>query len=66
MTPPDEPIIPPELLLKAYRAGIFPMADSRDDPEVFWVEPRMRRSCRSTGSTCPARWRARCGAGGSR
>lgn len=42
MTPPDEPIIPPELLLKAYRAGIFPMADSRDDPEVFWVEPRMR------------------------
>jgi leucyl/phenylalanyl-tRNA--protein transferase len=34
--------IPPQLLLKAYRAGIFPMADSRDDPEVFWVEPRMR------------------------
>lgn len=34
--------IPPELLLKAYRAGIFPMADSRDDPEVFWVEPKMR------------------------
>lgn len=39
-TPP--PIIPPALLLKAYRSGIFPMADSRDDPEVFWVEPRMR------------------------
>lgn len=38
----SEPIIPPELLLKAYRAGIFPMADSRDDPEVFWVEPRRR------------------------
>jgi len=35
-------IIPPELLLKAYRSGIFPMADSRDDPDVFWVEPRMR------------------------
>ena len=34
--------IPSELLLKAYRAGIFPMADSRDDPEVFWVEPKMR------------------------
>ncbi len=34
--------IPPELLLKAYRAGIFPMADSRDDPDVFWVEPKMR------------------------
>ncbi|MFN3424518.1 MAG: leucyl/phenylalanyl-tRNA--protein transferase [Novosphingobium meiothermophilum] len=38
----DPHSIPPELLLKAYRAGIFPMADSRDDPEVFWVEPRMR------------------------
>lgn len=39
----NEPLtIPPELLLKAYRAGIFPMADSRDDPDVFWVEPKMR------------------------
>jgi leucyl/phenylalanyl-tRNA--protein transferase len=38
----DPQIIPPELLLRAYRAGIFPMADSRDDPEVYWVEPRMR------------------------
>ena len=36
------PIIPPELLLQAYRAGIFPMSDSRDDPEVYWVEPKMR------------------------
>lgn len=26
----------------AYRGGIFPMADSRDDPEVFWVEPHTR------------------------
>lgn len=26
----------------AYRSGIFPMADARDDPEVFWVEPRRR------------------------
>ena len=34
--------IDPDLLLSAYRAGIFPMADARDDPEVFWVEPRMR------------------------
>jgi len=38
----NPPIIPPDLLLKAYRAGIFPMADSRHDPEVFWVEPRDR------------------------
>ena len=34
--------IDPDLLLGAYRAGIFPMADARDDPEVFWVEPRRR------------------------
>lgn len=26
----------------AYREGIFPMADSREDPEIFWVEPRRR------------------------
>jgi leucyl/phenylalanyl-tRNA--protein transferase len=36
------PIIPGELLLLAYRSGIFPMSDGRDDPEVFWVEPRRR------------------------
>ena len=36
------PIIPPDLLVAAYRSGIFPMADHRDDPELFWVEPRMR------------------------
>ena len=34
--------IDPELLLLAYRSGIFPMADARDDPEVFWVEPKER------------------------
>lgn len=35
-------IIDPELLMLAYRSGIFPMADHRDDPEIFWVEPRKR------------------------
>ncbi len=32
----------PALLLKAYAAGIFPMADGRDAPDVYWVEPRKR------------------------
>lgn len=32
----------PELLLGAYAAGVFPMADSRDSPEVYWVDPRER------------------------
>ncbi len=36
------PPIAPDLLMLAYRSGIFPMADSRDDPEIFWVEPRRR------------------------
>ncbi|HVR90753.1 MAG TPA: leucyl/phenylalanyl-tRNA--protein transferase [Novosphingobium sp.] len=40
--PASLPVIDPEMLLLAYRSGIFPMADSRDDPEVFWVEPRHR------------------------
>lgn len=34
--------VTPELLLEAYRAGVFPMAEHRDDPEVFWVDPRKR------------------------
>ena len=32
----------PRLLLQGYAAGIFPMADSRDASELFWVEPRAR------------------------
>ena len=32
----------PELVMKGYRSGIFPMAERRDDPEVFWVDPRRR------------------------
>ena len=31
-----------DLLLHAYRSGIFPMAERRDDPEIFWVDPRRR------------------------
>ncbi|MBI1493135.1 leucyl/phenylalanyl-tRNA--protein transferase [Halocynthiibacter styelae] len=30
------------LLLNAYANGVFPMSESRDDPELFWVDPRMR------------------------
>lgn len=39
--PPTLPI-PVELLLRAYRAGVFPMADHRNDDDVYWVEPRER------------------------
>jgi leucyl/phenylalanyl-tRNA--protein transferase len=34
--------ITPEVLLKAYACGIFPMAESADDPALYWVEPEMR------------------------
>lgn len=40
---PDHAIeITPDILLKAYAAGIFPMAEDADDPSLFWVEPRER------------------------
>lgn len=32
----------PELLLHGYSIGIFPMAENRDDPEIFWVDPKRR------------------------
>ncbi|MBE7185024.1 MAG: leucyl/phenylalanyl-tRNA--protein transferase [Methylobacterium mesophilicum] len=34
--------IPPDLLLRAYATGVFPMAEDADDPEVFWVRPESR------------------------
>ncbi len=34
--------ITPEVLLRAYACGIFPMAESADDPTIFWVEPEHR------------------------
>ena len=34
--------IDPDLLLRAYSIGVFPMSDSRDAADVFWVEPRRR------------------------
>lgn len=32
----------PDLLLHAYASGIFPMAEARDDPNIFWVDPKFR------------------------
>jgi leucyl/phenylalanyl-tRNA---protein transferase len=34
--------ITPEVLLKAYACGIFPMAESADDPGLYWIEPPER------------------------
>ncbi len=34
--------ITPEVLLKAYACGIFPMAESAEDPALYWIEPERR------------------------
>ena len=34
--------IDPDLLLRAYSIGVFPMADSRDAADIYWVEPKRR------------------------
>lgn len=34
--------ITPELIVRAYRAGIFPMAEDAADTDIFWVSPDMR------------------------
>ena len=34
--------ITPDLLMRAYAMGIFPMSEHRDDPEIFWVDPHRR------------------------
>jgi len=52
MHAPAPPIIQPETLLLAYRSGIFPMADGRDDPELFYVEPRHRAILPLEGFRC--------------
>ncbi len=39
---PTRPAITPDLLLRAYSVGIFPMSEGREDPGVFWVDPQMR------------------------
>ena len=32
----------PDLLLRAYTIGLFPMAETAEDPELFWVDPERR------------------------
>jgi leucyl/phenylalanyl-tRNA---protein transferase len=51
-SPATPPIIDPDMLLLAYRSGIFPMADSRDDPDIFWVEPQRRAILPLDGFMC--------------
>jgi leucyl/phenylalanyl-tRNA--protein transferase len=47
--------ITPEVLLKAYACGIFPMAESADDPALYWIEPEMRGIIPLEGFHMPVR-----------
>lgn len=38
----DQMKITPQVLLKAYACGLFPMAESADDPTLYWIEPDQR------------------------
>lgn len=47
--------ITPETLLAAYACGMFPMAESRDDPTLFWLSPQMRGVMPINGFHVPKR-----------
>jgi len=47
--------ITPEVLLKAYACGIFPMAESAEDPALYWIEPEMRGVIPLEGFHVPGR-----------
>lgn len=47
--------ITPEVLLKAYACGIFPMAESADDPALYWIEPDQRGLIPLDGFHVPGR-----------
>lgn len=47
--------ITPELLLRAYRAGLFPMAESRRGDRLYWLDPEMRGVIPLTGFHVPKR-----------
>src|SRR3546814_13607192 len=49
----------PDLLLRAYAIGIFPMAESRVDPELHWIDPDMRGILPLDGFRLPRKLRAR-------
>jgi len=59
----------PEILLRAYAVGLFPMAEHRDDPTLYWIDPEKRgilpldrfhvpRRLRRTIRNCPYEVRA--------
>jgi leucyl/phenylalanyl-tRNA--protein transferase len=50
-------MITPDLLLRAYRAGLFPMAESRRGDRLYWLDPEMRGVLPLDGFHLPRRLR---------
>ena len=48
-------VVTPELMLRAYGAGLFPMAESRDDPTLHWFDPEERGILPLDSFHCPRR-----------
>ncbi len=57
MSRPYRPRLTPELLIKAYASGVFPMAESRGQAELFWVDPEWRGILPLDGFHVPRRLR---------
>ncbi len=55
--------ITPQVLLKAYACGIFPMAESADDPALYWIEPQKRGIIPLDAVHVPRRLRKTCRSG---
>jgi len=49
----------PDLLLRAYAIGIFPMAEGRDHPELHWIDPELRGILPLDGFHMPRKLRRR-------
>jgi leucyl/phenylalanyl-tRNA---protein transferase len=47
----------PEILLRAYAVGLFPMAEHRDDPTLYWIDPERRGILPLNGFHVPRRLR---------
>ncbi len=56
-------VLTPDILLRAYSAGIFPMAESRKDDELFWVDPEWRGILPLDGLHIPRKLRKKLRAG---
>jgi len=50
-------VLTPQILLGAYASGIFPMAESRNDPDLYWIDPDVRGILPLTDFHIPRRLR---------